>query len=58
MFDGRDGDKVDEVMGRDEGGKDMELEEAQGPGRNEACEGEETTETCQEREGGTGRRRS
>ena len=40
MFGGRDGDNVDEVMGRDEGEKDTELEEAQGPGRSEAGEEE------------------
>ena len=57
MIDGRDGDKVDEVMGRDEGDKDMELEEAQGPGRSEACEEEETTENTRRRRG-AGRRRS
>ena len=54
MLGGRNGDNADEVMGRDEGGggKDMELEEAQGPGRSEAGEEEETTEKHEEAEGG------
>ena len=38
MFAGCDGDNADRVMDRDEGDKDMELEEAQGPGRGEASE--------------------
>ena len=57
MFGGRDGDNVDEVMGRDEGEKDTELEEAQGPGCSEAGEKEETTEKPEEADGGAGRRR-
>ena len=45
MFGGRGGDSVDEVMGRGEGGGTaMAVEEAQGPGRSEAGEEEETTE--------------
>ena len=31
---------------------DMELEKAQGPGRSEACEEEETTDKYKEAEGG------
>ena len=56
MLGGRDGNNVDEVMGRDEGEKDTELEEAQGPGGSEAGEEEETRENTKRRRG-AGRRR-
>ena len=52
MFGGRDGNNDDEVMGRDEGGKDMELEEGQGPGRSEAGEEAESTEKREDPQGG------
>ena len=52
MFGGRDSDSVNQMMGRDGGGKDMEGGAAHGPGRSEVSEEEETTENRKEAEGG------